>query len=529
MSSTGNVEDAAIAGVFVQTNEPEENRVVAFRRDADGTLDPLGSHPTGGAGNGGPHLTSQGSVVLTRRRPTPARHQRGQRRRQRLRRRRGRLSSSQTVPRAEPRRRASPSTTGLVYVLNTGESVAGRLPSRPRRPRAARRIAARSSPPTPTRPRSASRPTALRSSSPSAARTRSRVFPSTMPACSASRRADPVLRPDAVRLRVHERRDARRDRGVRRPERQGRRVVLRGSTARSIDPVSRSVGNGRSEICWAVVTRRRPLRVHDQLRRRRRVALRDRRRRRPHLEDAVAGTAVDGQTGLRDEDLSPTAASSTRSTPTPAASSAGPSSGRGRARADRLVGRPARNRRRARGELTPTDAPRTSLPRDVHHARELERRPRRRAGHRGPALPDRRGSRRRAPLGSPAGPRTTRADGSTAPSLPDFRGVLETDDGATVLFSWHGYAARRDGGARRLSGTITHLTDDERYRRLNDVVCPLTGEVRPRADGGGFEVVIDVAELIWEPAFGPSGDAKDTASALKSAESQPTDEVAELM
>jgi 6-phosphogluconolactonase (cycloisomerase 2 family) len=51
--------------VYVQTNEPERNRVLAFRRAGDGTLTPAGGYETGGAGDGKPHLTSQGSVVLT--------------------------------------------------------------------------------------------------------------------------------------------------------------------------------------------------------------------------------------------------------------------------------------------------------------------------------------------------------------------------------------------------------------------------------------------------------------------------------
>ena len=51
-------------GIYVQTNEPE-NRVLAFRREEDGSLTPLGDYATGGAGDGVPHLTSQGSVVLT--------------------------------------------------------------------------------------------------------------------------------------------------------------------------------------------------------------------------------------------------------------------------------------------------------------------------------------------------------------------------------------------------------------------------------------------------------------------------------
>jgi hypothetical protein len=87
-----------------------------------------------------------------------------------------------------------------------------------------------------------------------------------------------------------------------------------------------------------------------------------------------------------------------------------------------------------------------------------------------------------------------RTDGAL---VPQFRGVLETDDGATILFEWHGLARLGAGGMRELLGTITHLSDDERYRWLNDRVCGLAGEVRPRH--GGFEVVLDIAEMIWEP------------------------------
>lgn len=55
---------SSTAAVYVQTNEPDVNRVIAFRRGADGTLAELGTYPTGGAGDGVPHLTSQGSVIL---------------------------------------------------------------------------------------------------------------------------------------------------------------------------------------------------------------------------------------------------------------------------------------------------------------------------------------------------------------------------------------------------------------------------------------------------------------------------------
>jgi Protein of unknown function (DUF3237) len=90
-----------------------------------------------------------------------------------------------------------------------------------------------------------------------------------------------------------------------------------------------------------------------------------------------------------------------------------------------------------------------------------------------------------------------RTDGTQA---PDFRGVLETDDGATVLFTWHGYGSAVDGGPSRLVGSMTHLSDDARYRWLNDAVCVLTGEVRPAAGGSGFVVAVEVAELVREPA-----------------------------
>jgi hypothetical protein len=88
-----------------------------------------------------------------------------------------------------------------------------------------------------------------------------------------------------------------------------------------------------------------------------------------------------------------------------------------------------------------------------------------------------------------------RVDGTLT---PDFRGVLETDDGASILFSWQGYVRTGSGDMRELVGSITHVTDDERYRWLNDRIGVVVGEVRPRADGG-FEVVVDVSEAVWEP------------------------------
>jgi hypothetical protein len=88
-----------------------------------------------------------------------------------------------------------------------------------------------------------------------------------------------------------------------------------------------------------------------------------------------------------------------------------------------------------------------------------------------------------------------RVDGALT---PDFHGVLETDDGATILFSWQGLARLNGSGVRELVGAITHETGDERYAWLNDRVCALSGEVRPDGEGG-FRVVTQVAEIVWEP------------------------------
>jgi hypothetical protein len=91
--------------------------------------------------------------------------------------------------------------------------------------------------------------------------------------------------------------------------------------------------------------------------------------------------------------------------------------------------------------------------------------------------------------------------------LPDFRGVLQTDDGATILFTWHGFGTTAADGVRRIVGSVTHVSDDERYRRLNDVICTLAGIVEPRRDGPGLDVTIEVAELLWEPPRQPNAGA----------------------
>jgi hypothetical protein len=88
-----------------------------------------------------------------------------------------------------------------------------------------------------------------------------------------------------------------------------------------------------------------------------------------------------------------------------------------------------------------------------------------------------------------------RSDGAL---VPEFRGVLETDDGAVILFEWQGLAVLSDSGMRRLLGSLLHTTNDPRYRWLNDRVCAVEGEVRLRTDGTGSDVVLEVLEMVWE-------------------------------
>ena len=75
--------------------------------------------------------------------------------------------------------------------------------------------------------------------------------------------------------------------------------------------------------------------------------------------------------------------------------------------------------------------------------------------------------------------------------MPDFHGVIETDDGALLAFHLTGFARKSDYG-REVTGTIVHSTGSERYERLNDAVCVLAGEARRN------DIRLEVAELVWE-------------------------------
>ena len=112
-----------------------------------------------------------------------------------------------------------------------------------------------------------------------------------------------------------------------------------------------------------------------------------------------------------------------------------------------------------------------------------------------------------------------RTDGAFA---MDLQGFIATDDGATIMVDYQGYGrsrARSDalyGEAglpeertrhrRQVVGFARHVTDDPRYRDLNDTVCAVAGEVRApvgvppaQIQQADVRLVFSVAKLLWEP------------------------------
>ena len=91
-------------------------------------------------------------------------------------------------------------------------------------------------------------------------------------------------------------------------------------------------------------------------------------------------------------------------------------------------------------------------------------------------------------------------------ALPNMQGAIQTDDGAVIIFDFHGYARPYPAERRQIVVAGRHTSGDGRYSWLNDVICVGTGEIRPSDTSGGprqvvggtIDFVIDVAELIWE-------------------------------
>jgi 6-phosphogluconolactonase (cycloisomerase 2 family) len=287
--------------VFVQTNEAEANRVLAFRRDEHGALRGPASYDTGGAGDGVPHLTSQGSVVLSGDGSRLLVTNAGSDTVSVFALRDGEPSLVETVASGGAAPKSVAEHDGLVYVLNAGSpSLAGlRLGPGGLEPvEGSQRELAPDADPAQVgfSPDGASLVVTQRG-------TNSLVL---FPVDAAGRLGEPSVRPSSgptpygfafagETLVVTEAFGAQIGKAA------ASSYHVRGTVA---DPVSRSVGNGRSEICWAVPTKdaryvfttnfadgavsRYAVGADGSI----------------ALEDAVAGTAVAGETGLRDEDVS---------------------------------------------------------------------------------------------------------------------------------------------------------------------------------------------------------------------------------
>lgn len=81
---------------------------------------------------------------------------------------------------------------------------------------------------------------------------------------------------------------------------------------------------------------------------------------------------------------------------------------------------------------------------------------------------------------------------------PNFQGVIETTDGATIFFEYRGYGRAYPVGRRQIVAVAFHLSDHDKYRWLNDSLAMGIGEVRTRSDEQ-VELVIEWSEIVWEP------------------------------
>lgn len=82
--------------------------------------------------------------------------------------------------------------------------------------------------------------------------------------------------------------------------------------------------------------------------------------------------------------------------------------------------------------------------------------------------------------------------------LGEMHGVIETDDGATLIFTYHGLQYGVEQGVQHIVGMSTHVADDRRYHWLNAVVCVVSARL-PVQRRGSLEFEIDVEQLLWDP------------------------------
>jgi len=64
-----------------------------------------------------------------------------------------------------------------------------------------------------------------------------------------------------------------------------------------------------------------------------------------------------------------------------------------------------------------------------------------------------------------------RKEGAAGPFRPDFRAVIEADDGAVIMVEWHGYGRAHPPERRPVVGSVFHLADREPYRAGSTMPC----------------------------------------------------------
>ncbi|MDJ0897764.1 MAG: hypothetical protein QNJ55_03055 [Xenococcus sp. MO_188.B8] len=76
--------------------------------------------------------------------------------------------------------------------------------------------------------------------------------------------------------------------------------------------------------------------------------------------------------------------------------------------------------------------------------------------------------------------------------LPNLHGVIQTEDGASILFSLQGRTKFRPGGQGNQILTAILQTGDERYEWVNDSICILEGVIE------GFAMRAQIFQCINE-------------------------------
>jgi 6-phosphogluconolactonase (cycloisomerase 2 family) len=298
----GQMEGQMEGAVYVQTNEPE-NRVMAFRRAPDGTLTKPGTYATGGSGSNMPHLPSQGSVILTSDKHHLLVANAASDDVSIFRVTDSGLELATTMPSGGATPRSIAERDGLVFVLNTGKpSVTGfRITDGMLAPvmGAEHSLSATDADPAQVgfSPDGSSLIVTERGTNSIVSYTVNADGTLGMPQAHPSSGPTPYGFAFTSRgtLVVTEAFGAQKGKAA---------ASSYAAIGGSIVPITASVGNGRSEICWAVATKdgryvyttnfadgavsRYAVGMDGTL----------------TLEDAMAGIAVDGATGLRDEDLS---------------------------------------------------------------------------------------------------------------------------------------------------------------------------------------------------------------------------------